>query len=357
MAAYLEGLVQQKILSPASYAEMYTPTPLITFGTPQVPVVPGLGWDSVTATPNGPEIAKNGALPGFGAEYIVWPSQNFAIGVTANTRGFDIVGLVNAIYAALHPAPPPPVATTTTLAVSATSITVGESVTVTARVTPRSGGAPTGQVFFAVDGVGQTPVALLVSGGVAQATFTLTGLTQGPHVIAAYYSGSAADSSSAAAPLAVAVTAAATVADGPRVNTVARRGVLFQPTRLDIGFNTPLDAGSATNVASYTLTRVTIRGDSRPIKIASVTYDAATTTVTLRTGPRLPLIGLYRLVVRGTGPSPVRNAAGLALDGQATGQPGSDYTVVVTLANLVSKSRASKAGSVHQKSGPLHRRR
>jgi hypothetical protein len=135
-----------------------------------------------------------------------------------------------------------------------------------------------------------------------------------------------------------------------------RQGTFRQPTRLVIAFNTPLDASSAENTSSYMLTRVTIRGNARPMTIASVIYNAAKNVVTLQAGQRLPLAGLYRLVVRGTGPSPIRNSAGLALDGQATGQPGSDYSEVITLANLLPSVRAPDAAKAVQRFSLLRRR-
>lgn len=351
MASYLSGLLEQRILTPASYATMYTPIPLIEFDEPHDKVVRGLGWDSVNENvrPDPPLIAKNGALPGFTAEYVLWPNQNLAIGVMTNTGLPDIVGLVKSIYAAIHPAP---ATTTTALAASATSISVGDSVNITARVKTASGIVPTGHVIFAVDGVSQPPIALNASGGVAQAVLRLTGLTQGVHVITARYSGSAADSGSTAVALGVFVKAA----DGPRVKSVVRQGALRQPTRLVIAFDAPLDATSAANATSYTLTRVTLRGAPRSIAIASVGYNAAQKTVTLQTGPRLPLFGLYRLVVRGTGPSPIRNSAGLALDGQATGQPGSDYSAVITLANLLPSAGTPEASREHPKFSARPRR-
>ncbi len=331
-ATYLEALLEQKILSPASYAAMFSPIPLLTFATPTEEVVRGLGWDSVTITDNGSEIAKNGALPGFGAEYIVWPEQDIAVGVMSNTKGFDIIGLARAIYDAVQSARP---TTSTALSASSTSLTPGKSLEITATVTPASGNPPGGQVVFTVDGVSQPPLALTVIQGTASAMLSLPGLALGAHLITAQYSGSIDYSGSSAMPLVVSVVPP----DGPRVDSVVRLGVHYYRTRLVISFDTPLDEASAQNVSSYSVTPVTIAGRSRPIKIVSASYDPATMAVTLRTRSRLVLRRVYRLVVSGTGPYAIRDSTGLPLDGQANGQPGSDYTSIITLANLARNGR------------------
>ncbi|MGA7832904.1 MAG: Ig-like domain repeat protein [Terracidiphilus sp.] len=69
--------------------------------------------------------------------------------------------------------------------------TYGQSVTVTASLTPGTG--PTGNVTFYVDGAAQTPNVALASG---QASITLNGLAGGAHTIAATYNGDAAFASS-----------------------------------------------------------------------------------------------------------------------------------------------------------------
>ena len=156
--------------------------PLLSFTTPSQPVVRGLGWDSVTATDDGPQIAKNGGLPGFATEYVLWPGQDIAVGVMSNTKGFDILGLAEAIYNAVQSARP---TTTTALSATSTSVTSGETLEVTAAVTPASGNPPAGQVVFSVDGVSQPPLALSVIQGTATATLSLPGLALGAHLITA----------------------------------------------------------------------------------------------------------------------------------------------------------------------------
>lgn len=119
----------------------------------------------------------------------------------------------------------------------------------------------------------------------------------------------------------------------PVVVSVRRSGVHRQPTHVTLTFSEPLDPASATNRANYALVRVGPNGrtgaQSRPIRVDSVVYDAATRTVTITPGQRLGLNDFYRLTVRGKGAGAVASADGTPLDGAGTGRPGSDFVVVV----------------------------
>ena len=57
----------------------------------------------------------------------------------------------------------------------------------------------------------------------------------------------------------------------------------------------------------------------------SVTYDDPSKTATFTANNNFPS-GDYKALLLGTGPSPILDVDGLALDGQGTGTPGSDYT-------------------------------
>jgi hypothetical protein len=104
------------------------------------------------------------------------------------------------------PTVPPPVisSTTTNLSASATQLTVGQSLTLTANV-KTSATAATGTVTFsdATDTLGAVPL----SNGVAIITSTLNA---GTHTILAVYSGDTNDAASTSAPVSVIVTAPAT---------------------------------------------------------------------------------------------------------------------------------------------------
>jgi hypothetical protein len=105
----------------------------------------------------------------------------------------------------------------------------------------------------------------------------------------------------------------------------------MQPTTLVIQFDGPLDAESAQNVRGYT-----ILGPGRhQVAIASVVYDAKTMAVTLSPATRLNVHYTYDLIVRGTGPDPIKDGAGISIDGAGSGSVGSDYETTITAANLV----------------------
>jgi glycosyl hydrolase family 44/Big-like domain-containing protein len=100
-------------------------------------------------------------------------------------------------------------ATITTLAASNTQLTTGQSVTLTARVAPKSGsGIPTGTAAF-FDGAMQIGTSNLSSGS---ATLTTASLANGTHSLAVQYSGDANFAASTSAPLSITVSAPAKIA-------------------------------------------------------------------------------------------------------------------------------------------------
>jgi hypothetical protein len=97
------------------------------------------------------------------------------------------------------------IATTMLLSASATQLTSGQSVTLTASVAPQSGsGTPTGSVTF-LDGQTQLGASPLSAGS---SSFTSASLSTGTHSITATYSGEANYSASTSSPVTVTVTAA-----------------------------------------------------------------------------------------------------------------------------------------------------
>ncbi len=102
--------------------------------------------------------------------------------------------------------------TTTTLKSSENPSIVGNQVTFTATVAPTTGeGTPSGDVTFSIDGTPQTPVALQVTGGMDQASFSTSTLSVGPHSISVTYGGDPTFAgSTVASPLSQVVNALAT---------------------------------------------------------------------------------------------------------------------------------------------------
>ena len=58
-------------------------------------------------------------------------------------------------------------------------------------------------------------------------------------------------------------------------------------------------------------------------------------SVTLSPATRLNVHDTYELIVRGTGSDPIKDRAGIAIDGAGDGTVGSDYETKITAANLV----------------------
>jgi Glycoside hydrolase family 44/Bacterial Ig-like domain (group 3) len=110
------------------------------------------------------------------------------------------------------PSPPAPLETTTVLHTSATQLTIGQSVTLTASLLAASG-QPTGTVTF-TDG-GSTLGTAQVSGGSASIAVNTNTLSAGTYEIIASYSGDGADSPSVSAPLTLILVGATTPTPQP----------------------------------------------------------------------------------------------------------------------------------------------
>ena len=117
----------------------------------------------------------------------------------------------------------------------------------------------------------------------------------------------------------------------PSVMSVTRYGYHMHPTALVIQFDAPLDAATAQNVQGYTI----IGPGGHDVAIASAVYDPSTKSVTLSPASRLNVHYGYELIVRGTGSDPIKDGAGVAIDGAGNGTVGSDYETKITAANLV----------------------
>jgi CubicO group peptidase (beta-lactamase class C family) len=88
MATYMTGLLDGRILDRATYQLMWTALPTPQFGVnPPSEAVPGLGWDTAIDTSAGPaEVAKNGQVPGYNSELILYPSSDSGVFVSFNAN-------------------------------------------------------------------------------------------------------------------------------------------------------------------------------------------------------------------------------------------------------------------------------
>jgi Glycoside hydrolase family 44/Bacterial Ig-like domain (group 3) len=137
-------------------------------------------------------------------------ASNLAIGshsITAAYSGDANFGASTSAAVLVTIAAPAKIATTTSVLASATQLTAGQNVTLTAGVAPQSGsGVPTGSITF-LDGQAQLGVIALNGGAAA---FSSANLAVGTHTITAAYSGDTNYAASTSAALTVTVTAAAT---------------------------------------------------------------------------------------------------------------------------------------------------
>jgi hypothetical protein len=229
-------------------------------------------------------------------------------------------------------------ATSTQLVSSFNPAQAGQTVTFTAIVTPAAGssaGTPTGTVTFSIDGVAQTPVMLVVSGGHDEATFSTASLSIGTHTISAVYNGDSTFAPSTAPALPQIVNAP----PPPAVVALARFGFHAQPTVLVLIFSQALDPARARNVAEYHLVTV-VKGRhgqlhaGKTLAIARAVYNPKNLTVSLVPAKRLKVNGLYQLTVNGTPPTGLTDPYGQFLDGAGNGQSGTNYVKVFSVSIL-----------------------
>ncbi len=229
-----------------------------------------------------------------------------------------------------------PLATLTQLSSSPGPSRLGQQVTITAIVTAGSADPTAGTVVFTIDGVAQPPVALSNVGGQEEAILQTSTLAAGTHVVTAAYSGMPGFAASSAGPVNQVVIpvnpAVVGPVDGPRVESLQRLGIRMMPTSIVITFNSEMNAAAAEDVRNYRL--VDARG--RRIGIRRIDYNASAMTVTLHPVRRLNIHQSFVLTINGTGKTGLKDLQGLLLDGQGTGQPGSDYTTTITMKDLVS---------------------
>jgi streptogramin lyase len=224
------------------------------------------------------------------------------------------------------------VATSTVLTSSVNPSTVGQQVAFTATVTPSGAGTPTGTVTFSIDGQAQTPVPLALVNGKQRASFFTSSLSAGSHKIVAVYNGDGGLQPSASNALTQQVNVPP--GDGPHVSNLQRFGLHQQPTTLVLTFTEALNTTPAQNVNNYTLLTATqshgIIRTGRKIRITRAVYDPNKNTVTLFPAERLVLRLLYQLTVNGQAPNGLTDTQERLLDGNGSGQPGSNFVAIIS---------------------------
>jgi virginiamycin B lyase len=239
---------------------------------------------------------------------------------------------------------------------AATSVTLGQNVTYTLTVTNNGAAAatgvtladtlPSGANFVSATG-GISPVggvltfALgdLAAGASAALTIVITPSAAGTLSNSATVSMDQADSTPADNRItlntSVTVTPAARAA-GPTIVSVQLVGSHRRAMAIVLTFDEPLDPARAQNLANFQL--VALKGRGAVIRIKSARYDPAARAVTLKPVHRLDPHRRYRLTIKGTGPGGISDTSGNLLDGQKTGNPGSDFTTILVAADIVRAS-------------------
>jgi hypothetical protein len=120
----------------------------------------------------------------------------------------------------------------------------------------------------------------------------------------------------------------------PSVQGVQRFGFHTQSTQIVLTVDSVFDVSRADDPTNFTIIAPGPDGrfhthDDLTIRIKSAKYDATRNSVTLTPARRLDLHRRYQLVVNGSTPMGITDAAGNLLDGAGNGKPGSNYVVVL----------------------------
>ncbi len=232
--------------------------------------------------------------------------------------------------------------TTTTIAASPGTPVFGQSVTLTATVSPIAPGVgtPTGTVAFYVDGAQVGTSALEVVNGVPAAIFQDTALSAGSHKIAAAYSGNPTFAAGTLVSSNLTVSPSKSGGGGspggppikpppaqtpPQLTQVTRSVFHRTHSTLVLQFSEALDPTPAVNLKNYAI----LHGRRQRVKIVSAVYDPVALTVTLRTKQRINPHGRYQLTVNGVAPLGLISASGVYLDGTGTGVAGTSAVRIV----------------------------
>lgn len=116
----------------------------------------------------------------------------------------------------------------------------------------------------------------------------------------------------------------------PVVTGLTWSGTSRSIQNLTLTFSEPLDPAFATDASDFRLTR---QDNGQAFAIASISYDAASDSITITPQAPLPSGQYIQLLVLGTGADAIRDLAGNVLDGDGNGNPGSNYQVLFAQGN------------------------
>lgn len=228
----------------------------------------------------------SGFTPGTGNSIGTVPSTSFAdTTVAGSTTYYYVIAAVNGAGKGLASpvsitTPPAPIATTTSLSLSAPSVFLGGTETLTAAVTPS---AATGTIVFK-DG-GATLKTVPLSSGMA--SFTTSALAGGSHSFTASYSGDATYSASSSAPQVLSVPTVApdfAIAAAPANSLVgAGQSTTYTLTLTPVGgFNSAISLSCSglplLSTCSFNPATVTLNGAAASTSTMTISTTGTSTT-------------------------------------------------------------------------------
>jgi hypothetical protein len=147
--------------------------------------------------------------------------------------------------------------------------------------------------------------------------------------------------------------------DGPRLVSILRYGFHHWPTFYVLTFDQSIDPSSASNLENFQIAtsgpdhRFDTR-DDRSVPLLSAAVGPTPESVTVRLKNPLNFHKRYYLSIRGTGPSPLRDLAGLPLDGAGAGVPGSDAHAWLVPDQLVTPREMRQRAQIVLPAKPTH---
>jgi hypothetical protein len=109
-----------------------------------------------------------------------------------------------------------------------------------------------------------------------------------------------------------------------------------QVTEIILAFSGGLNAAEAASISEYSLVEAGSKSsftakNAKKIKLVSAAYNSANNTVTLTPKKKFALSKKAQLVVNGAPPSGLEDSLGRLIDGNGSGQPGSNAVAIVTV--------------------------
>jgi Bacterial Ig-like domain (group 3)/FG-GAP-like repeat len=230
--------------------------------------------------------------------------------------------------------------TTTAIASSASSITVGGSVTFTATITPGTGstGGPSGTVTF-TDGTTTLGTGTIAAG---KATYTTSALIAGSHSVTAVYAGDSAFSGSTSSAVVVTVNAVALTATGTTLSVSAVNGTAVVGTSLTFTGTVTALTGTATPTGIVTFTDGTATLGTGTLAATTGTLPTAKATFTTSA----LTVGTHNVAASYAGATPFSASSSGTQPLLITAAPASDFSITLSPATATVARSSSTTSTI-----------